>query len=82
VADDYNVYARWVTHPNRATDAPYTINYDGGSETIDIDCTTNGCVWNLLGTYPFAVGTSGSIVLSDDADGILIADAIKLEVAP
>ncbi|MDY6953590.1 MAG: hypothetical protein SWE60_18935 [Thermodesulfobacteriota bacterium] len=82
VTDDYKVYARWVTHPNRATDAPYTINYDGGSETIDIDCTTAGCVWNLLGTYPFAVGTSGSIVLSDDADGILIADAIKLEVAP
>jgi hypothetical protein len=82
VADDYKVYVRWVDHPNRATDAPYTINYSGGSVTFDVDCTTNGCVWNLLGTYPFAVGASGSIVLSDDANGILTADAIMLEVVP
>jgi hypothetical protein len=35
-----------------------------------------------LGTYPFALGTSGSIVLSDDANGILTADGIKLELQP
>jgi hypothetical protein len=82
VTDHYKVYARWVDHTNRATDAPYTIYYDGGSETVDVDCTTAGCVWNLLGTYPFAAGTSGSIVLSDDANGYVNADAIKLEVQP
>ena len=77
-AGDYSVYARWVPHANRATDAPYTINYDGGSVTIDVDCTTAGCQWNYLGTYPFAVGTAGSVVLSDDANGYLNADAIRL----
>ncbi|MDY6954908.1 MAG: hypothetical protein SWE60_25690, partial [Thermodesulfobacteriota bacterium] len=76
-AGDYEVYAWWVDHTNRATDAPYTINYDGGSVTLDVDCTTNGCDWYLLGTYPFAVGTSGSIVLSDHANGYVIADAIR-----
>jgi hypothetical protein len=82
VADDYKVYVRWVDNANRATDAPYTINYSEGSETIDVDCTTNGCDWKLLGTYFFAAGTAGSIVLSDDANGYLTADAVKLEVVP
>jgi hypothetical protein len=82
VTDDYKVYARWVDHANRATDAPYTINYDGGSETIDKNQQTAGCTWNLLGTYPFAAGTDGSVVLTDDANGYLNADAVKLEVVP
>jgi hypothetical protein len=81
-AGDYNVYARWVAHANRATDAPYTITYDGGSVTIDKNQQTDGCTWNLLGTYPFEVGTAGSVVLSDDANGYLNADAVKLELQP
>jgi len=76
----YEVYARWVANASRATDAPYTITYNGGSDTIDVDQTTDGCDWNLLGTYPFVEGTAGSIVLSDDADGYLNADAVKLEL--
>jgi hypothetical protein len=76
------VYVRWVDHSNRASDAPYTINYNGGSETLYVDQRVDGCDWYQLGTgtYPFAVGTSGSIVLSEAASGVLIADAIKLEV--
>jgi hypothetical protein len=81
-AGDYNVYARWVNNANRATDAPYTITYDGGSVTIDKNQQTDGCTWNLLGTYPFVEGTTGSIVLSDDANGYLSADAVRLELVP
>jgi hypothetical protein len=78
-AGEYRVYAWWNSYTNRATDAPYTINYDGGSDTIDVDQQVNGGQWNLLGTYPFAAGTSGYVVLSDNANGVVIADAIKLE---
>jgi hypothetical protein len=78
----YNVYAWWVANTNRATDAPYTINYDGGSETIDVNQEVNGGQWVLLGTYPFAAGTSGSVVLSDDANEYVNADAIKFELQP
>jgi hypothetical protein len=37
--------------------------------------------WNQLGTelYYFAAGTA-SVVLSDDADGTVVADAIKFEL--
>ena len=75
-AGDYRVYAWWTAGIERATDAPYTIYYDGGSEEIRVNQKENGSRWILLGTYPFAPGTSGSVVLSDDADGVVIADAI------
>jgi hypothetical protein len=78
-AGNYEVYAWWKAVPNRATDAPYTINYDGGSTTVDVNQEINGGQWNLLGTFSFAAGTSGTVVLSDDADEFVIADAIKLK---
>jgi hypothetical protein len=75
----YSVYAWWKATANRATDAPYTIYYDGGSETVDVNQEVNGNQWNLLGTYPFVAGQSGYVVLSDDANQYVIADAIKFE---
>jgi hypothetical protein len=75
----YNVYAWWVEYSNRATNAKYTINYDGGSEIVEVNQQINGSKWNYLGTYPFAIGTSGSVVISDDANGYVMADAVKFE---
>jgi hypothetical protein len=77
----YNVYAWWKAHSNRATNAKYTINYDGGSEVVEVSQEINGSTWNLLGTYSFAAGTSGSVELSGDANEYVIADAIKFEPA-
>jgi hypothetical protein len=92
---NYNVYARWVAGPSMATNAPYTIYYYliecdeevppnctcGGmvSETVTVDQQVSGGQWILLGTYPFPAGTSGYVMLSDNADGYVIADAIKWE---
>lgn len=77
----YKVYAWWPQGTNRATDAPYTIYYSGGSQTIDVNQQVNGGTWNLLGTYGFTAG-SWSIRLSDDGiDGakVVMADAVKWE---
>jgi uncharacterized delta-60 repeat protein len=76
-ANSYRVYARWVAGANRAMNAPYTINYDGGSAEVSVNQQGHGDQWNYLGTYPFAEGVSGSVELSDGADGFVIADAIK-----
>jgi hypothetical protein len=81
-AGNYNVYAWWVAHTNRATNALYTINYAGGSAELRVNQQINGGKWNLLGTYPFTVGTSGYIRLSDDVNGYINADAIKFELQP
>jgi hypothetical protein len=76
-AGEYEVYAWWNASDNRATDAPYTINYNGGSVTIDVNQEINGDKWNYLGTYNFAVGTSGTVVLTNDADEYVMADAVR-----
>ena len=78
-AGEYSIYAWWVDSTNRATNAPYTINYNGGSETVTVNQETMGGTWNYLGTYTFSAGTSGSVVLSDNANGLVVADAIKFE---
>jgi hypothetical protein len=80
MAGDYEVYAWWYADPNRAKDSPYTINYSGGSHTVDVNQEENGSQWNLLGTYNFDAGTSGSIVLTNNAEPgeYVIADAVKL----
>ena len=78
----YNVYAWWKASSNRATDAKYTIYYDGGSRTVQVNQEINGSQWNYLGNFPFAAGTSGYIVLSDDANEYVIADAVRWEAEP
>ena len=78
VAGDYDVYVRWITNTTVewATNAPYTINYEGGSGTFLCNQTVAGNQWIYLGTFPFAAGTSGNVVLSNNADGSVAADAI------
>jgi len=73
----YEVFARWTSQSNRATDAPYTVNHADGSTTVDKNQEVNNGQWISLGTYDFGVGTS-SVVLSDNANGVVIADAIML----
>jgi hypothetical protein len=75
-AGTYHVYACWTSYFNRAPNAPYTVNYEGGSETVYVSQQISGGCWNLLGTYYFGVGNY-SVMLSNDANGYVIADAIK-----
>jgi hypothetical protein len=83
VAGSYYVYAWWHAASNRATNAKYTVYYDGGvSGPIEVNQKVNGSQWNLLGSFPFAAGTSGSVVLSDDANNYVIADAILFSTTP
>jgi RHS repeat-associated protein len=73
----YDVYARWVANANRATDAPYTIHHTAGSTTVDVNQTTGGSQWNLLGT--FTLDSNSYIELTDDANGRIAADALFLD---
>jgi len=83
VAEDgnYNVYARWRAHSNWATDAPYTVTYDGGSQTVDVNQEINGGVWNLLGTFSLVTTATGEVMLGNDADDRVVADSIRIEGA-
>jgi hypothetical protein len=77
----YEVFARLTdsSSSNRAFNAKYSINYSAGSKEISINQHSNGGAWISLGRYYFDIGTSGSVVLSDDADNVVLADAMKFE---
>jgi RHS repeat-associated protein len=77
-AGSYEVYAWWTANPNRATNATYTVAYSGGTAAVMVNQQTNGGAWNLLGTFDFAPGTGGSVSLTDQANGYVTADAIRL----
>ena len=73
---DYMIYARWTEHPNRATDATYTINHAGGVANVAVDQQSNGGMWNLLATL--TLDANSTVKLTDMANGYVIADAIRL----
>ena len=75
-AGQWEVYATWVNNSVIATNSPYTINHAYGSDTVRVNQQINGGIWNSLGSYDFEQGET-TVVLSDDADGFVIADAIK-----
>ena len=79
VAGQFDVYEWHGDDPNtdHATNAPFTINYDGGNKTVAVDLRANIGRWNLLGTFKFAAGKSGNVTLSSKASGNVIADAVK-----
>jgi RHS repeat-associated protein len=74
----YNIYAWWRSVSTRATNAPYTIHHSGGSTTVQVNQKINDARWNLLGTFTMAPGQNHRIVLSNDANGTLAADAIMI----
>jgi alpha-L-rhamnosidase len=77
VSGNYNVYAWWTQQANRASNTPFTIYYNGGNQTVTKDQRTGGGHWNLLGTYNFTSGTVGYVKITNNADGYVIADAVK-----
>ncbi|MCU7843314.1 MAG: hypothetical protein KZQ93_05695 [Candidatus Thiodiazotropha sp. (ex Monitilora ramsayi)] len=78
--DQYRVFARWTAHPNRASNASYTISSDAGDQAASINQQLNGGVWNLLGTYSFTSGQGYSVNLTDQANGYVIADSIMVSL--
>jgi hypothetical protein len=77
-AQRYRVYARWTQDPNRATDAPYTVHHDGGASTVTANQEVNGGEWVPLGSFAMTPGQNHCVVLSDQANERVAADAVRL----
>jgi lysophospholipase L1-like esterase len=76
-AGNYQVFLRWTQHANRSTTVPVRINYQGGNFTTNVNQRQGGAAWNLLGSFPFAAGTNGNLLIETGTatDGFVIADA-------
>ncbi|MFF8375646.1 hypothetical protein ACF07V_05855 [Streptomyces sp. NPDC015661] len=77
----YQVETHYVPASDRATNAPYTVTYDGGTKayTVNQQAGTTG-VWKTLGSHPFKAGTLGKIALGDGpvtTATSVIADAVR-----
>ncbi len=73
----YNVYSWWTVYYNRATNAKYLVNHDGGQSEVIVNQEQNGEQWNLLGQYTFAAGTGSVVLTSDGANQYIFADAVR-----
>jgi hypothetical protein len=75
----YNVYLRWTSGWNRASNAKVTVNTPGGQIIARVDQRSNGGAWVKVGRYYFVTGYStggGSVAIhATGADGYVVADA-------
>jgi beta-glucanase (GH16 family) len=78
-AGNYDVYARWTSGMNRASNTPIDIfDSNGVLHTVAVNQQINGGGWVLLGKFYFSAGTSAYVqIRNDGANGYVIADAIR-----
>ncbi|OPG13112.1 polymorphic toxin-type HINT domain-containing protein [Microbispora sp. GKU 823] len=76
-AGSYKAYVRYPSGAG-ATNAKYTVKYDGGQDTKTVDQTASPGEWVELGSYTFTEGITHSITLTNDANGTVAADSVKL----
>ena len=76
---EYSVYAQWGKHKKLAPDTEYTIKYNGQYlYTVFMDQSEDSGQFNLLGTFGLDDGIL-EVVLTNDASGIVAADAIMIQ---
>jgi quinoprotein glucose dehydrogenase len=75
----YRVYVWHGGDPSRdhATNAPYTVEHEGGTETIRVDQTQYEGMWRLLGTWGFSYDRPARVILGNHADRNVVGDAVK-----
>jgi uncharacterized lipoprotein YddW (UPF0748 family) len=78
-AGNYQVSVWYPGSTSNTAGAPYTVEFDGGSQGASINQQSGGGAWVSLGTFPFAVGTTGRVWLSNStrSSGRVCADAVK-----
>ncbi len=77
----YDVFLYYPQGANRATNAPWSVIYDGGTTNVSVNQTANGGAWLLIAAArPFARGTDGYVSLSNDtgySGKVVMADAVR-----
>ena len=65
---EYDVYTYFYADPSECSHVPYTIHYDGGSETIEVNqYSSSSWTWKKvwLGRWNFATGADTSVIVTD-----------------
>ncbi len=72
------IYAKWPAAAAHATQAKFTISHAGGSTDVHVNQRILGGQWVLLGAYSMNASTEYSIALSDNPNGQVAADAVRI----
>ncbi|MGI5289919.1 exo-alpha-sialidase [Nonomuraea polychroma] len=81
--DRYEVLVSYSADPNRATNATYVVHHADGTTSVPVNQRERGVPdvrtgeWVSIGTYRFRAGLDGYVELSDAANGVVIADAVR-----
>ncbi len=75
---DPGVFARWGEYDSNASNAKYAITHAGGTDTVTKDQSALFGYWFKLGTYDLAPGAGHKVTISDRADSVVNADAIRI----
>lgn len=75
---NYELFVHQPYGTTRATNTPFTVHHSSGTTTVNVNQNTTTPHWLSKGTFNFSAGTSHKIVQSDNADGTVAADAVKL----
>jgi hypothetical protein len=80
--DTYEVYVWKFEHEYMhlmADNVPFKVGYASGvSDWIYVDQSTAGDEWVYLGTWEFDNSHAQGVLITDNANGVVIADAVKL----
>ncbi|MEW5745599.1 MAG: hypothetical protein AB1805_09230 [Nitrospirota bacterium] len=81
---NYEVYMWWTEYTSRTSSAPVTIEYSGGSQTINVNQQINGGKWNYLGKFAFDTTAGGKVTIISPAPSSYsyCADAVRFVYAP
>lgn len=75
----YRVLACWTDGELRASDAHYIVSAGGQVlAEAEVDQRERGGTWVELARVPLAAGTTCRVELTDRADGVVVADAVRL----
>ncbi len=76
VAGEYRLEAQWTSHPNRASNATYVVHTTLGPQLVTVNQRQGGGGWQPLGT--FSLDETSEVVITDEADGFVVADGIRI----
>ena len=75
----YAVYISYKSLPNSCTESHYTVHHLGGTTEYIVNQRRGGGTWIYLGTFEFAEGSEGRVVLDNrgGANYVVTSDAVK-----
>jgi hypothetical protein len=74
----HRVYAKWPASATHTTEAKFTIAHASGSTEVHVNQRVNGGTWVHLGSFAMNASTAYSIALTDNANGAVAADAVRV----